>query len=66
MEYQVYETDDDYTLENIKHFEVWLDATIGTEYDRNETCEGYYLIIVDLTHEEVAKIRTYERTLKHD
>ncbi len=64
MEDQVYETEDNLTLKEVRAFEKWLDKEVGTEYERNESGSGepdeYYLIIFDLTHGEVIMIREHE------
>ena len=61
MEDQVYETDSDYTLKQIKSFSSWCDREIGTEYELNDVgANEHYLMIFDLTHKEVDKIRGFE------
>jgi hypothetical protein len=64
MEDQIYETEDNYTLEQIVKIEKWFSDEIGTEYERNESASGldnqYYLLMFDLTHSEVIKIRNAE------
>ena len=64
MEDQVYETDDDYSLAEIKKFEEWFDRIVGTDYERNESASGepdqYYLMCFEMTPKEVEKMRAYE------
>lgn len=63
---ELYETDDDYNICQIQEFEVFLDNNIGTEYERND-CGGekcFYLIIFDLTQQEVCKIMKFETELR--
>lgn len=63
MEDQIFETSDDYSLNQIKSFESWLDREIGTETELNESASEqpeYYLMVFDLTHGEVSKIRGFE------
>lgn len=54
-----YETEE-MSLEAIRRFENFLDREIGTEYERNDSGNGYYLLISDLTPREVDKIRDFE------
>ena len=67
---QMYETDDDYSLDEIKEFEDWFDETIGTEYERNESASGneneFYLILCDLTRKEVDMCMQYENQIKKE
>ena len=57
---EVYETDE-YPLSLIIKFEQWLDEHIGTEYERNSAEHNkYYLVIFDLTHSDIKRIREFE------
>ena len=62
LKLDIYETDDDYSLEQIQIIEKFLDDNIGTEYERNEcpmeNC--YYVLVFEITQEEVDKIREFE------
>ena len=64
MQDQLYETEDGYSLTCIENMETWLDDEIGTDYERNGEPNAYYLMIYDLSHEEVRKIRSYEKVTK--
>ena len=66
MEDQIYETQM-LTYWQMVHFSTWLDKTIGTEVETNEADEGiFYLMIVDLTTDEVDMIRNYENEKGYD
>ncbi len=63
MSEEVYQTDDDYSVLQINEICQWFDKEIGTEYEISDS--GYidgakYAIIVDLTMNEVKKIREFE------
>ena len=51
-----YETDDDYIPSQLEEFASWLDGTIGTEHEVNDT----YIIVFDLTQTEIAQIMIFE------
>jgi hypothetical protein len=62
MEDLIYETQT-HNIDDIRRFEKWLDAEIGTEYERNDDGEGsYYLLVFELTPREVDKIGKWEKS----
>ena len=61
--YEIYETGL-FGINGIKRFEKFLDKEIGTEYERNDNGDGFYLMIFDLSPNEVKKIRKWEN--QHD
>lgn len=62
----MYETRDDYTLEEIIAFEKYIDENINVGYERNESASGepdeYYLVVVELEGDEEDMLREYENT----
>lgn len=62
METGIYETSDDYNIDEIRKIEKWLDKNIGTETERNEGGEEgkYYVMVFELNQREVYKIRQFE------
>ena len=61
MEDQIYATDDDYNLKQIKSLERYCDREFGTEFERNEEDNTYYLMVFDLNYNEVSKLRGFEK-----
>lgn len=51
-----YETEDDYTQDEVGVIAKWFDDNIGAEYDMNED----HLVIFDLTLSEHDKVKIFE------
>lgn len=64
----MYETNDDYTSNEITEFEDWFSEEIGTDYELNDSASGmpdeFYIVFFDLEGEEVNDIRTKEIELR--
>ena len=68
MESEIYETDDDYTYNQMKEFIDWFDKEIGTESERSESASGepnqYYCMFFDLIPKEVVQVSNKELELR--
>ena len=63
MEDQIYETGLLNPID-LRKFTQFLDKEIGTEYEKNrESAFTSYIMVFDLTHGEVKKIRKFENSL---
>jgi len=60
MEDQMYQTDADYSFEEITRIEQWFDRTIGTESEISENEGRYYFMGFEMNHQEVEKMRAFE------
>lgn len=60
MEDEIYETDGDYSHEQITRVEQWFDRNIGTDTDINNCDDTYYLMCYDMTPSEVTKATAFE------
>ena len=66
----VYVTDSDYTGQHINAVEAWLDAIIGTEYERfddeDETGQTFGVTVFDVNDKEMGILRAFELQFRKD
>ncbi len=64
----MYETEDDYTSNEITEFRNWFDDEIGTDYEVNDSASGepdeFYIVFFDLEGMEPYIIRAKEKEFR--
>jgi hypothetical protein len=66
MENEIYQTNSDYTMQQIEELEAWFDEHIGTEIEitsdvDNQQC---YLMCFDMNIREVNRARNFENKFR--
>lgn len=57
---EAYESDDDYTYNQMNKIKTWFNNNIGTDYEVNPSDDEYYIVFFDLTKREVTKLAKFE------
>lgn len=64
----MYETDDDYTSDEITEIRDWFNEEIGTDYEMNDSASGepneFYIVFFDLEGNEANLISAKEKEFR--